>query len=87
MRISLHAATAMFEDGFTRADLERVLATALLLENYPGYYRGPCCLLYGDTSSQRPMHIVCSTAGPIAVIITAYEPTLPKWLTPTRRRG
>jgi hypothetical protein len=32
------------------------------------------------------VHVVCTTARPVLIIITVYEPRLPKWLTPTNRR-
>lgn len=86
LRLSQHAEDAMFEDAFTSHDLRSAIASGQVLENYPLYHRGPCCLLSGLTATGRPMHIVCSTMQKELVIITVYEPTLPKWLTPTQRR-
>ncbi|MBM4122800.1 MAG: DUF4258 domain-containing protein [Nitrospira sp.] len=57
-----------------------------VIENYPEHRRGPCCLLNGQTERGRPLHIVCTTAQPSLIIITAYEPRPPKWVTPTQRR-
>jgi hypothetical protein len=56
------------------------------LENYPEHRRGACCLLSGFTHGGRRIHIVCTTARPVLIIITVYEPRPPKWVTPTRRR-
>ena len=86
VQISRHAQDALFEDGFMEDDLFQALAECVILENYPDHRRGSCCLIYGTTPKRRPMHIVCSTGTPILTIITVYEPTLPKWVTPTRRR-
>ncbi|MBI3972422.1 MAG: DUF4258 domain-containing protein [Chloroflexi bacterium] len=57
-----------------------------MLENYPEHRRGACCLIGGTTSTGRPIHVVCTTARPMLIIITAYEPQPPKWITPTQRR-
>jgi hypothetical protein len=86
LRVSQHAEDAMFDDAFTSNDIRSAIASGQVLENYPLYHRGPCCLLVGNTSSGRPMHIVCSTTRHELVIITVHEPTLPKWQTPTQRR-
>ncbi len=56
-----------------------------VLENYPDFYKGPCCLICGDTEAGRPLHMVCSTSLPTLVFITVYEPTPPDWITPTKR--
>lgn len=85
--VTRHAQDALFEDGFTEDDLLRALHECVMLENYPDHRRGSCCLIYGNTAAQRPLHIVCSTSTPILTIITVYEPTLPKWVSPTRRKG
>lgn len=31
------------------------------------------------------LHVVSTTAQPVLVIITVYEPKPPKWVTPTQR--
>ncbi len=83
--VTVHGEQAMADESFTRNDLLEAIAAGRILENYPLYHKGPCCLLYGDTRQGRPMHIVCSTTATALVIITVYEPTAPKWLTPTQR--
>ena len=52
----------------------------------PEHRRGACCLLHGTDESGRDIHIVCTTAQPRLIIITAYLPLPPKWITPTQRR-
>jgi hypothetical protein len=85
IRLSVHARQEMVDDTVTRDDILEVLAVGRVLENYPTYHKGACCLVYGDTGRGRPLHIVCSTTLPELVIITVYEPTLPKWASPARR--
>jgi len=86
MRATLHADQEMLDEGFTLDDVVQAIQVAQVLESYPNHRRGPCCLLYGVTGSGRPVHIVCTAAQPVLVIITVYEPKPPKWVTPTRRR-
>jgi hypothetical protein len=84
-RYSDHARGRLLDRDVTPAELAEAILGSQLLENYPTYFTGPACLLYGDTAAGRPLHIVCSTTLPEVVIITVYEPSPPKWLTPTRR--
>lgn len=86
--LTLHARQEMVSEETGRIRLSEMLeaiARAEVLENYPDFYKGPCCLLYGDTDAGRPLHLVCSTSLDTLVIITVYEPTAPAWATPTKR--
>ncbi len=87
IRFTLHAHQKMVAEKISVADLLQVLANVQLLEDYPEYERGPCCLVCGKTKTGRPIHVVCTTTQPELVIITIYEPTLPKWITPYQRRA
>jgi len=86
IRVTQHAQQEMVEENITLDEVLQAIATAQILENYPEHKRGPCCLLNGVTDNGRPVHIVCTTAQPVLIIITVYEPKLPKWVTPTQRR-
>jgi len=86
VRITQHAHQAMVEDGITLDDVLQALAGGEILENYAEHRRGPCCLLNGLTPDGRSIHIVCTTARPVLVIITVYVPGPPRWATPTQRR-
>jgi hypothetical protein len=86
IRVTQHAQQEMVEEGIVLAQVLEAIATGRILENYPQHRRGACCLLHGLTRSGQPLHIVCTTARSILVIITVYEPRPPKWITPTQRR-
>lgn len=86
IRISQHAQQEMVEENIVLDEVLEAIATGEILEDYPEHRRGACCLLYGFTRNDRPLHIVCTTARPVLIIITAYEPKPPKWITPTQRR-
>jgi Domain of unknown function (DUF4258) len=75
----------MIAENFLMDDVLSALSQSALLENYPGHKRGACALFHGTTPDDRPIHIVCTTDNPMLIVITAYEPKLPKWLTPTQR--
>lgn len=83
---TLHAQQEMVEEDFGRRDVLQAIASGQVLEDYPEHQRGACCLLYGMTDDGRHTHIVCTTAQPVLIIITVYEPLPPKWITPTERR-
>ena len=84
-RITQHAHQEMVEENITLAELAEVMAMGTVLEDYPQHRRGPCCLLSGETARRRPLHVVCTTDLPVVILITAYEPKPPKWITPFRR--
>jgi Domain of unknown function (DUF4258) len=85
IRITQHAHQEMIEEEISLADVIESIGSAQLLENYANHQRGACCLLSGMTDSHRPLHIVCTTNRSPLIVITAYEPKPPKWLSPERR--
>lgn len=85
VRITQHAQQEMVEEEITLDEILEAITTGQILENYPEHRRGACCLLNGFTQTGRPVHIVCTTARPVLIIITVYEPKPPKWITPTQR--
>jgi len=84
--ITQHAHQEMVEEDITLDDVMETISTGSILENYPEHRRGACCLLGGSIKAGRSIHIVCTTARPVLIIITVYEPKPPKWITPTQRR-
>jgi hypothetical protein len=86
VRITQHAQQEMVDEDATLDEVLQAATVGQILENYPEHPRGACCLLNGLTQKGRPLHIVCTTAQPVLIIITVYEPKRPKWVTPTQRR-
>jgi hypothetical protein len=86
LRITAHAQQEMVEEDIVLDEVLQSIIAARIVEYYPEHQRGPCCLLFGKTEEGRPLHIVCTTAQPVLIIITVYEPKPPKWVTPTQRR-
>lgn len=85
LRVTQHAQKEMDAEEITLDEVLAAIANGQILEDYAEHLRGACCLLYGRTDEGRSLHIVCTTAEPLLVIITVYEPLLPKWVSPTQR--
>lgn len=86
IHITLHAQQSMAEEEITIDGVLHALKSPIVLENYPDHKRVSCCLLHGMDDSGRDLHIVCTTAQPMLILITVYLPMPPKWLSPTQRR-
>ncbi|HEV2854587.1 MAG TPA: DUF4258 domain-containing protein [Thermoanaerobaculia bacterium] len=85
LRVTQHAQEEMTEEDIALEDALEAIRSGTILENYPEHRRGSCCLVSGYTRQGRPLHVVCTTAQLLLIVITVYEPKPPKWETPTRR--
>ena len=86
VRLTLHAQQKMTEEQISLNEVLEAISEGNVLEDYPDHRREACCLLNRLTRTGRAVHVVCTTDHPTLIIITVYEPSLPKWVTPTRRR-
>ena len=86
-RVTQHAHQEMVEEEITLDEVVQAIQRGEILEVYPEHRRGACCLVNGFTDEGRPLHLVCTTGQPLLILITAYQPRLPKWLTPRERRS
>ena len=59
-----------------------------IIEDYPEDKPYPSCLIYGKTSDERPLHIVCAYAEDVnkVIIITVYQPRSDQWIDFERRK-
>ena len=59
-----------------------------IIETYPEDEPYPSCLIYGRTTENRPLHIVCAYARgeDKVIIITAYQPDPERWIDFERRK-
>ena len=85
LRLTQHAHQEMGEEAIRFDEVLQAIQNGGVLEYYPEHKRGPCCLLNGQTKQSRWLHLVCTTAQPLLILITVYEPKPPKWITPTQR--
>lgn len=86
-RLTQHAQQEMVEEEITLDEVTQALLHGSIIEDYPQHRRGPCCLVSGFSDDRRPLHIVCTSAQPLLIIITVYEPKLPKWLNSLQRKN
>lgn len=87
IRVTTHGHQEMVAEDIVYGAVRDVLMDCRVIENYPDHQRGPCCLVCGRTALGRFLHIVCTTTLEAIVIITAYEPKAPRWVTPFERGG
>ena len=70
----------------TPQEVERVVMTGELVEDYPDDSRGSSCLVLGFGDSGRAIHVVCSPKEDYLAVITAYLPDPSQWSPNYRRR-
>ena len=74
------------ERMITPQEVERVVMTGELVEDYPLDSRGHSCLLLGFGDANRVIHVVCSPKTDYLAVITAYLPDTEQWSPDYRRR-
>jgi uncharacterized protein DUF4258 len=70
----------------TPAEVEAVVATGEVIEDYPDDPRGHSSLLLGLGDQARPIHVLCSPKPDYLAIITAYLPDPTRWSDDYRSR-
>ena len=73
-RITIHALERCVERSISPEEIEDVILSGEVIEDYMKDKYGPSCLIYGITEAKRILHVQCSI-DPVW-IITAYDPTL-----------
>lgn len=70
----------------SRQEIETVIYTGEIIEDYPEDVRGHSCLVLGLGDNTRPIHIVCAPKDEYLTIISAYLPIPEKWSADFKRR-
>ncbi len=88
--VSSHGYDELAEDGILVKDVLDSIKSAIVLEDYPDFSKGPCVLVLQQDGNSQPVHVVWGIAkgreSP-AVLVTAYRPDPEKWTDDfTRRR-
>ena len=82
VRLSRHGLGELSADGILLDDVVAGVSSAITIEEYPEYVKGPSVLVLQRDGEQRPMHIVWglakNTTAP-AVLVTAYRPDPARW--------
>lgn len=86
---SLHGQEEMEADGIGARELVEGTTSAVLVEDYPDYWKGPCVLVLQHDKIGKPIHVVWGIErderGP-ATVVTAYRPDPSRWSNDFLRR-
>ena len=89
MRVSVHGYEELAADQILVHDVVEGLATAIAVEDYPTFPKGPCVLVLQRDKAGAPVHVVWGIpkgqTSP-AVLITAYRPDPAQWDKTWRKR-
>lgn len=72
--MSGHASNRCIQRNITQKDIKNCIMTGEIIEQYPGDFPRPSCLVFGYTVDNRIIHVVASDNGEYSKIITAYIP-------------
>jgi hypothetical protein len=89
VRVSFHGYEELAADGIFARDVVDGLNTAVVIEEYPSYAKGPCVLVLEQDSYGKPIHVVWgipSGQQSPAVVVTAYRPDPARWDETWQRR-
>jgi len=82
VRISEHGYDELAEDAILVSDLLDRIASAIVIEDYLNFAKGPAVLVLQFDGKSRPVHVVWGIpkgfASP-AVLVTAYRPDPARW--------
>lgn len=82
LRISEHGYDELASDQLTAREVVEGLNAAIVVEDYPAFYKGPSVLLLQRDLAGGPVHVVWGIPrgnDRPAVLITAYRPDALRW--------
>ena len=73
-----HASDRLAKRKIRSPEIEQVVLSGEVIEDYPDDKYGPSCLILGYTNAKRPLHVQIGYSQQIKVI-TVYEPEPDEW--------
>jgi len=86
LRWTSHVLERIFQRRIRMDDVEKVLTSGEIIEQYPSDYPFPSCLVLGHTAAGLPLHVVCGSNGTELWLVTAYFPNPAEWSDDFRQR-
>jgi hypothetical protein len=78
---SKHATDQIILRRISVQGLREAIDGGEIIEDYPNDKYGPSCLIFGLTTTNRPLHVQCSyPSRPLLKVITLYEPDADLWI-------
>jgi hypothetical protein len=89
VRVSDHGYQELQADDILFGDVLDDVEAAIVVEDYPDYYKGPCVLVLELDANGDPIHVLwgipLNKTTP-AVLVTAYRPDPNEWTDGFRKR-
>jgi hypothetical protein len=89
VKVSEHGYDELVADNLTVREILIGSTDAIVVEEYPGYTKGPCVLTMFKDQKGQPVHVVWGVprgSSYPAVLVTAYRPDPDQWIDGFRRR-
>ena len=79
MAFKRHALQRMAQRKIRVDDVKSAILTGSIIEEYPGDYPLPRCLIAGKGVNSSVYHVVAALGEDMLWIITVYQPSLSEW--------